>query len=60
MLKSSKTPLFSQNLRKEDQSMMNSADIINEEDSSLGIIVRKQIIGDNLKTIKGPSKKTAM
>ena len=39
---------------------MNSADIINEEDSSLGIIVRKQIIGDNLKTVKGPSKKTAM
>jgi hypothetical protein len=40
--------------------MMNSADIINEEDSSLGIIVRKQIVGDNIKTVKGPSKKIAM
>jgi hypothetical protein len=40
--------------------MMNSAGIINEEDNSLGIIVRKQIVGDNLKTVKGPTKKIAM
>jgi hypothetical protein len=41
--------------------MMNSADIINEEDSSLGIIVRKQqIVGDKIKTVKGPSKKIGM
>ncbi len=40
--------------------MMNSAGIINEEDNSLGIIVRKQIVGDNVKTVKGPTKKIAM
>ena len=40
--------------------MMNSTDIINEEDSELGIIVRKQIVGDNVKTVKGPSKKIAI
>jgi hypothetical protein len=39
---------------------MKSAGIINEEDNSLGIIVRKQIVGDNLKTVKGPTKKIAM
>lgn len=40
--------------------MMNSAGIINEDDNSLGIIVRKQIVGDNVKTVKGPTKKIAM
>lgn len=40
--------------------MMKSAGIINEEDNSLGIIVRKQIVGDNVKTVKGPTKKIAM
>jgi hypothetical protein len=40
--------------------MINSAGIINEEENSLGIITRKQIVGDNLKTVKGPSNKIAM
>ncbi len=59
MVKSSKTPLFSQSVRREDQIMMNADNII-EDEAELGIIMHKKIVGDNLKTVKGPSKKISM
>lgn len=40
--------------------MMNLPDNINEDEAELGIIMHKQIVGDNLKTVKGPSKKISM
>ncbi len=40
--------------------MMNLPDNINEDEAELGIIMHRKIVGENLKTVKGLSKKISM